>query len=282
MSDGWDPGLDSLLKVWRQGDCIPGPREFVFRTDPRRPQTPEGREAVLEDPTNPYVAHPVEGFMVLTQTCDLVKPLEVSPFVEVSPLVTLPPDLFRETRLGARPRFVTVPPLHRTLQAADLDRTFTVEKVCLATWPRLQGCRTDAERRRLSLLLGRKRQRAALPDTFAPWFKPLRNRLGRLDQSTTEEGRTFQDLEEIRVQPFPSWDSASISVFLWFILKDGAPVADRSQVLKDWLGKLSPRPPIVSVEGRMAHYVDLLASEYRDSDSLDLDHLSPDDSEEGD
>ena len=273
------PGLDVAVNLWRQGDCILGEQEFVFRIDPRLPTTPESREAVQADPGTSYVVHPVEGFMVVTQSCDLVKPIEAAPYVELAPLVTLPPEVFREVLLGARPQFVSVPPLHASRQAADLDRALTIEKACLARWPRLAGCRTDAERRRLSLHLGRKRQRAALPDAFTPWFKPLRNRLARLLQSNADDAEVFRELEEIRVQPAPSWDAPSVAVFLWFLLKDEAPPRDRSQVLEDWLDKLVPRPPFTEVHGRMIHYVDLQASDYRDSDPLDLDRFSPEDEE---
>lgn len=280
MNPGRVSDLNAAIRLWRQGDCVPGANEFVFRMDPGLPTTPESREAVRADPETAYVVHPVEGFMVVTQTCDLVKPIEGAPFAEVSPLVTLPPALFREVQLGARPRFATVPPLHSACQAADLDRTLTIEKACLALWPRQSGCRTDLERRRLSLHLGRKRQRAALPDGFAPWFKPLRNRLARLARSASADANVFQDLEEIRVQPAPSWDAETVFVFIWFLLKDEAPPADRSQVLKEWLTKLIPSPPIAGVDGRMIHYADLQASDYRDSDPLDLDHFSPDAEEE--
>jgi len=280
VSPGPAPDLNAAVQLWRQGDCIPGANEFMFRMDPKLPTTPESQEAVRTDPEAAYVVHPVEGFMVVTQTCDLVKPIEAAPFAEVSPLVTLAPAVFREVQLGARPRFVTVPTLHSACQAADLDRTLTIEKACLALWPRQSGCRTDLERRRLSLHLGRKRQRAALPDGFAPWFKPLRNRLARLARSGSPDAKVFLELEEIRVQPAPSWDAAAVSVFIWFLLKDEAPPADRSEVLREWLAKLVPMPPIVSVDARLIHYADLQASDYRDSDPLDLDHFSPDDAED--
>ena len=179
------------------------------------------------------MVHPVEGYRVVSQTCDLVKPIEVAPFVEVSPQVTLSPGVFREVQLGARPWFATVPPLHSACLTADLDRTLTIEKAFLALWPRQPGCSTDRERRQLSLYLGRKRQRAALPDVFAPRFKPLMNRLARLARSSSPNALVFQELEEIRVHPAPSWDAESVAVFICFLLKDEAPPGDRSQVLKE-------------------------------------------------
>lgn len=280
MSPNGAASLDDTIRLWRQGDCVPGPNEFVFRLDPKLPSTPASQEAVREDPDATYAAQPVEGFMVITQTCDLVKPIAGAPFVEVSPLVTLTPAVFEEVRLGARPRFVTVPPLHSTLQAADLDRILTIEKACLALWPRQSGCRTDTERRKLGLQLGRKLQRAALPDFFAPWFNPLRKRFNRLKHANSPEAVAFQDLDDIRVQPHPFWDAPEVTLFFWFILKDEAPEADRSKALEEWLGRLVPAPPVTQVEGRVVHYVDMLASEYLDSDPLDLDHFSPEEPEE--
>ena len=259
---------------------MPGPRDFLFQIDPSLPLTSEARDAVAQDPEGAFVVQPVEGLMVISQTCDIVKDCLKFPFVEVAPLVTLASPDFKEACLGARPRFVTVPGLHAASQAADLDRVLTVEKSCLTRWPRQVGCTSDFDRRNLGRLLARKRQRAALPDAFAPWFKPLRKRWAKWSGSKAAEAAVFDELQEIRVQASPSWEEESIQLQFWFILKDEAPVGDRSQVLGDWLRRLSPAAPFTRVEGRMVRYADIQASDYINSDALELEQFSPDD--EGD
>jgi hypothetical protein len=277
VTDGTAPDLNACIQFWRQGDCIPGTREFLFQFDPEFPLTPAAQEAAIAASGAEFASQPVEGLMVISQTCDIVKETALAPFVEVAPLVTLPEPVFREAHLGARPRFATVAALQATRQAADLDRVLTVEKACLARWPRIPGCRTDSERRDLSRLLARKWNRPALPDAFSPWIKPLRNRWSRLARLETPDARAFDDLQEVRVQAHPDWDAPEIRVFLWFILKDEAQQADRSQVLTDWLVKLKvPQPPFIQVDGTFTNYESMRASDYVDSDLLDLGHLSPD------
>ena len=48
MSPDGAASLDDTIRLWRQGDCVPGPNEFVFRLDPKLPSTPASQEAVRE------------------------------------------------------------------------------------------------------------------------------------------------------------------------------------------------------------------------------------------
>lgn len=273
-----NPSNDANL--WRQGDCVVGEQDFVYRILPTQPLCRESHQAVEEDPSAEFVVHPVDGLMVVSQSCDIVRPPEARPFAEVAPLITLAEEDFREVLLGARPRYVTVPGLHTSRLVADLDRVQTVEKTLLGAWSRHQGCFSDSDRRLLGKQLARKRFRAALPDKFTPWFKPLRNRFSRLAGSSSADAMVFQELCEIRIQASPSWDAPRVDVFIWFVLKDGAPVLDRSAVLEGWLAKLPPTDPFVACQGRIVRYEDMTGLEYIDSDPLDLDHMSPDQGEE--
>ncbi len=274
LSSPADPALD-----WRQGDCVLGTQDFIYRILATMPLAQASMDAVAEDPLAEVVAQTVEGLMVVSQSCDIVRPAAGRPFVEAAPLVQLPDLEFREVILGARPQYATVPSLHAAKLAADLDRVMTVEKSLLSTWARHPGCSDDSDRRLLGKRLARKRFRAALPDEFTPWFKPLRNRLSRLADSNAADALVFSELEEIRIQATPSWGAAQVNIFIWFILKDEAPARDRSDVLDAWLAKIPPKGTFITCGGRMAFYSDMTASEYLDSDSLDLDHMSPEEPE---
>lgn len=265
----------SPFLAWRQGDCVIGTEDFVFRILPASPLSMASHQAVKVDPQAEFVVEQVDGLMVISQGCDIVRNPTERPFIEVAPLVHLPEGTFNEVLLGARPQFVTVPGLHANRLAADLDRIQTVEKSLLAGWQRLSGCLLDADRRSLGKQLARKRYRAALPDEFAPWFKPLRNRFARLKDSSALDASVFHVLEEIRIQASPSWDAPQIDVFIWFILDDEASIRDRSSILDAWLAKIPPSGPFVTCLGRFVRYEEMTAAEYIDSDPLDLDHLSP-------
>jgi hypothetical protein len=104
--------VDAATNEWRQGDVVLGAVvEFLHMADLCCPLSPaaiamvegistEG-EDVPEGP-QPLTDAAVEGFVVLTQTCDLVRRCSERPFVEISPaslgLLTFPRLMVRRTR----------------------------------------------------------------------------------------------------------------------------------------------------------------------------------------
>lgn len=62
--------IDRALRVWRQGDCVLGEQWFVHRFDPEYPLT----DASAADASAgvDLTESAVLGFVVLTQTCDLL------------------------------------------------------------------------------------------------------------------------------------------------------------------------------------------------------------------
>ncbi|MDH3598137.1 MAG: hypothetical protein OEU26_00700, partial [Candidatus Tectomicrobia bacterium] len=103
----------------------------------------------------------VEGFVVLTQTCDIVRQCTERPFLEVGPIIEVPEQFAHEIERGRRPSYAIIPALRDRRLIVDLDRTMTIEKAVLAHWSRVAGCRTDEETRQFSLALARKRVRFA-------------------------------------------------------------------------------------------------------------------------
>lgn len=272
------PSVDLATLSWRQGDYTLTPSTFVYKIDPALPLDEPSREAVALDPEAEHPEDPVDGWMVISQTCDIVKKCHNRPYVEVAPLVVLNEGLYPKAVRGVLQRYATVPALAPTRQAADLERIMTVEKSLLAQWPRSVGCQTDSERRTLAKLLARKRNRPALPDEFPAWFAPVRERLEYGENNPeTPEGETVAAIEEILVQPSPNWGAMRISVSVWFVLKQGAARLDRSRVLQSWLDLLAPRDQFAEGKGAIIFLEDLTARDYVDSDRLDLDHMSPGD-----
>ncbi len=267
--------VDQRLAAWRQGDCVLGKEWFVHRFDPLAPLTPEAREAAASGAG--LCATPVRGLVVLTQTCDLVRPSDTRPYVEVAPLIEVTAETLREVQARRRPAYAFIPALADRHLVADLDRTMTVEKAVVARWERVVGCRWDEERRDFAYALARKRRRVAFPDDFVNLVKPLTKRLTEKHGAETDEGRALRALREIRVRAAPSWGGPQVEVFFWFIRHD--PEAEPegipwSELLDKWLALLSPSGRFVAVEGAVAGLDDLTARDYVESDPLDLDQLS--------
>jgi hypothetical protein len=269
--------IDVALKDWRQGDCVLGEQWFLFRTDPGVPLTPAAEDAA-EDGAD-AAEDAVPGLMILSQSCDIVRPCRSRPFVEVCPLTPVQEiegtDL-RQIERAWSPRYAFIPGVADRGLVADLDRVMTVEKSVLARWQRTPGCTDDIQRRDLQLAIARKRSRAAFPDDFVRFVRRLQDRLKKKHGKTeSPEGRALRALREIRVRAAPSWDASEVRVFFWFLRDDQESEGLRwDKHLEDWLALVRPADRYTQVDGAVAALDDLTARDYVESDRLDLDHLS--------
>lgn len=271
-----DSAVDEALRDWRQGDCVVGEQWFVRRIDPavRVPGVSyniSNKDIDLEESCE-------RGFVVVTQTCDIVRACATRPYVEVCPLIEVDEGTFRQTEKGHRPALAFVPVLAAQRLVADLDRVMTVEKPVVAKWPRMPGWTTDDEAREFAASLARKRERFAFPDDFVRFSKRLEDRLSEKHDKQSDEGRALQALREIRVQAAPSWNTAErISLMFWFVRNDKEPDFEGkswAELLDAWLGLVPENERFVRVEGQVVTLDEMVASDYVHSDRLDLDHLS--------
>jgi len=267
--------IDRALQAWRQGDCVLGEQSFVHRLDPSLPVTDIGR-AVQEAGVDLAEAE-VAGLVVVTQSCDIVRPCTERPYLEVCPLVEVAAERMREIERGRRPAYAFLPLLASRGLVADLNRVMTIEKPVVARWHRTPGWNTDAEARMFSLALARKRVRFAFPDDFTALAKNLQGRLMEKHDKESVEGRALRALREIRVQAAPSWDHNSVTLTFWFVRHDEDIDFDGSSwstFLESWLGLVPPTGRFNTVFGQVTTLADLTAADYVNSDPLDLDHLS--------
>lgn len=153
----------------------------------------------------------------------------------------------------------------------------TVEKAVVAEWKRTQGCQDDVERRRLARALARKRARFAFPDDFTEFAGKLQDRLRKKHDKQGAEGRALRALREIRVRAAPWWDAETVELFFWFIRNDDELDFEGTsweEYVAKWLKLLPETARFQSVNGQVSTLDDLRASDYVESDPLDLGHLS--------
>ncbi len=275
LDDAGRKQVDEKLQTWRQDDCVVGEQWFLFRTDSERPLTADGAVAATDGSDNAEAE--VSGFALITQTCDLARRCGERPFAELSPLVEVEDAVLREVERGRRPNYAFIPGVAEQHLVADLDRVMTVEKSVVARWQRVEGCRTDAEIRRLALALTRKRARAAFPDDLVAFASPLVRRMSSKHDKHSDEGRALRSLREIRVRAAPSWDADAVELMFWFIRDDDASTFEEQSwdyYLDAWLERVPTSGRFVAVTGAVQTLEDLTARDYVDSDQLDLDHLS--------
>jgi hypothetical protein len=273
--DVWIQEVDTALREWGQGDCVLGEHLFVYRFNPKRPLTPDSTNLAQEE--TDLVEPEVKGFVVVTQTCDIVRSCADRPFLEVVPLVEIDEQHLYEVQRIRRPQYAYIPGVAEYKLVADLDRVMTLEKSVVAEWQRVPGCKNDEEIRALGKALARKRVRFAFPDDFNKFANKLQNRLRDKHGKSTAEGDALRALREIRVRAEPSWSAPEIQLMFLFIRHEEQ---DRFQELgwdkplQNWLQLIPAHGRFQNVDGLVVSLEDITAKDYVESDPLDLDHLS--------
>jgi hypothetical protein len=283
MSFTADPALvesiDRATADWCQGDIVDLPA-IGWMALAGSPLTGHAAAAeATQDSNVAYVTSEVEGLVVVSQTCDVVRGCSTRPHVELAHLVRLVEPAASEARRGGRPRFVPVP--GAGVDAfADLDIIVTAEKSLLAKLNRVHGLPTDADQRRFGRGVARVYSRFAFPDDLGLSLKRLVERVRDRHDRASQEGRALAALEEIRVAGTPSWSASEVDVFVIFApsTRDGAvgvmTGAEWDEVVDGWLRRAEPHGVIRSIDGAMVPLDELTAREYVDSEVLDLDYLS--------
>lgn len=266
--------INAALSDWRQGDLALDEHWFTHVADATNAltiesaQAGEGLQAITVE---------VEGLVVVTQSCDVVRSCSERPFVEVSPLVQVPAAAISDIARGRRPAYAIVPAVKSRSLVADLDRVMTVEKAVVASWARTAGCMTDQERRDFAQALVRKRARAAFPDDFVEIAAKLLKRFQGKHDKDSDEGRALRALREIRVRAAPSWNANQVEVTLWYVPESGEVDFEGrgwNEYLDAWRKLIVATGRFTKIDGVVRPLEDLTAKDYVESDPLDLDHLS--------
>ena len=273
--EAWIQEIDAALQKWCQGDYVLGEQWFIQRFNPQRPLTDESKDVAEKEVD--LAEYEVRGFVVVTQTCDIVRSCASRPFIEVVPLLEVNEKYLHDIQRGRRPQYAYIPGAAEHRLVADLDRVMTVEKAVVAEWERKAGCSDDGEVRALGKALARKRIRFAFPDDFTELARKLQGRLQDKHDNASIEGEALRALREIRVRAAPSWNDAEIELMFWFIRHEEQIQFQGTgweQQLTKWLALIPESGRFQSIEGLVVTLEDMTAKEYVESDPLDLDHLS--------
>ncbi len=275
--------ITTALQNWRQGDVIlDSDLAFIHIARLSQPLTDQANLAAQELPAEegdsdlaPVFTQP-PGFILLTQTCDIVRDCKKRPYIELAPLVEMPEQEVEHIRRLKYPCFAYVPALAARRLVADLDRTFTVEKAVLTPLTRLPGFADGQEASDFAEALSRKRSRFAFPDDFHTVLKKFTKRFQDRAGKQSPEGLHVDAVREIRVSAQPSWDAETIQLTFWFI-------KDRNPTPQQWNAFLGQWETLLDQSGRYKigepfHIVDIddiTAKDYVESQRLDYDQLSP-------
>lgn len=281
-----EEALDEAIRAWRQGDVtLDAGLVFYHLADLSCPHSPASiQKAEQHASDSKEIEHgptalfdEVEGLVMLSQTCDIVRNCRQRPFLEVAPLIPVSATMLEEIRRLKRPGFAYVPAMADKSMVADLDRTMTIEKALARGWKRIEGCSTDTERRDFAFALSRKRSRFAFPDDFQEAIAGFQDHLAEKVFKQSDEGAHIRALSEIRVRAAPSWDAQEVYLAFWFVKEtdpQDAGTVDWSSWIEEWMKLINKQarfrldpPTALRLEG-------MTARDYCESDRLDLDRAS--------
>lgn len=229
MEDGHGPAdevasVNERLLEWRQGDvAAAGVSLTVARTD--LPLATLSRELAGEQAVEYFVAEQPTRVVLLTQTCDVVRPVVVGDeggrfWVQVAPVVQLTESTAALARKGRIPRFAAIPGGVEG-EFADLDRCTTLEKSVLAEMTRVDASPDNRERAAFGEALARNRGRFAFPDDLEGTLSPFKSLMVKRAGKNSCEGRCLDAVVQIRAEPDPSWDDEQVAVTVYFIVEAG-------------------------------------------------------------
>ncbi|WP_141746561.1 hypothetical protein [Streptomyces sp. LUP30] len=158
------------------------------------------------------------GYAVVSQTCDVVRHVSVQPFIQLCPVRSIPADQLRQIQKYESTQFVWLPQLGED-QAADLTRTFTVEKSVLVGQEPIHGVETDEEIRNFAAVVARRFGRFAFPDDLHDSMVRFRSKIVSKHGKGSDEGSALRQIHQIRAEALPNWGAESIEVVLHFILE---------------------------------------------------------------
>lgn len=276
--------IDATLQTWRQGDIVlTAALPAIHLADLSIPGTPESDQYAAEqgaagEPLGlAVISQDFAGFMVVSQTCDIVRSCATREYIELCPLIEVPADKIAQIRAGRMPRYLWCSGLNDQLLAADLDHVTTVEKRTLVqfTAERVNGAGSEDERRRLASALARKRARAALPNDFVAFIEPLQRRVKERHGRNSDEGRFLESIREMRTIAEPEWGvEGQIEVTLLFLFDQALDIPADAQAQMESLTNRVTASDQYTLAGRILTLEQITAASYLASDALDLDALS--------
>jgi hypothetical protein len=269
------PPLLSVYIDWRQGDyaTCAGARFFVFLG-----HGGSAEDALFSNEQGAISAKvdDVQGLVVVSQSCDVVRDICDNPFVEVAPLTPVNPDIMEEVRRLKRPRYIYIPGAAKHGLVADLGRAMTIRKELLQTWTRQVGCDSDEQVITLQGNFAYRRLQFGFPAEFVSFFSKCRELIKTKAKANSPDGHGLARVSEIRVLATPSWAAANVSLTFYFFVDSAADITNPEVVVmvNKCVAKLQPSAQFAKIEHIILTLADLTAAEYLAAPRLDLDQAS--------
>lgn len=285
MAQNNDPAI-KLPDDWQQGDTIKvDGLPFMYMSDLRNPLMPATKEFLDNEgqstSENPYaaIAFDVEGFVVISQTCDLIRDFADVPTVQLATIEKVSPEKLANAKKRTIIRYLFLPALESKSLVANLDQIFTAEKALLlgvSSEHRMPGVRTDGEAQVLSESIARKFNRFAFPEEFTEALDKFRDFVIGKHHKASDNGKVLQSIAEIRVASSKGWADKDSEIHFLFLFENQSDITAKCEISIDDLMKrfvVNESFPVIPAH-RCATFEDITADAFRRSQILDLNFVS--------
>ena len=269
MQNQEDP-VDKIASQWRQGDII---RDHQLLQD-----ILAGLNIYAEKPA------PIIGWILTSQTCDIVRSQRVQPFIQVCAIVKKDANGVVEAKKRKSPRFAYVPNLAPDSSVADLAVTTTLTKDRLAKTERVDGGfdHEDAAEdqstwiSRFQEALSRHKARFAFPDNFNALKKALGEQLKKAFKAKETEHLIIA-VDEVRADVQIENNDVK-GAHIWFLLDPAQSLSDEILLALDDEIKKIIEAVKHHLNGAVSYRVvseeELTLRDYRKSHLVDFDDVS--------
>jgi hypothetical protein len=275
-----------LPEDWQQGDILSvDGLPFFYLADLRNPLMPQSKEFLAGEEQaasgNPFaaVAVDVEKFVIISQTCDLIRDFSDVPTVQLATVEKVSAKILAGVKKRTTIRYLFLPELESESLVANLDQVFTVEKaVLLAVDPKKRKCavRNDVEAQILSEGITRKYSRFAFPDEFTAALDRFRDFVVGKHHKDNANGKALRAVTEIRVTSSKGWTNKDSEIQFLFLFDHANSITKECEDCIGALMKLfvvNEKFPVRPLF-RCLTFEDITADTYRRSQLLDLNFLS--------
>lgn len=194
------------LECWRQGDYTLQRTQFPL---------------IVETDDEDLYLDTVEacGWVVITQTCDIVNYGPGKEFVSFCPIVEAYDPTLKDVKAGVTPAFAKLDLAVNEHHVIDFGRMASIHKRALLKLERSNGFPDDAARSVFQQALERRFGRFAFPDWLSNGpLRQLRNRAREAHKSGGPLGDIYKAIDEFRVRGNPDLDSKGSAIGFFAIV----------------------------------------------------------------
>lgn len=258
----------AALAEWRQGDYTIDHHHFPVILETTEDDIDLGHSKAC-------------GWVVISQTCDIVNYGEGKEYVSISPIVEALDSFLKDVERGVTPAAAVLENRVQPNHVVDLGRTASIHKRALAPLARRDGFSGDLTRSVFSQTLERRFGRFAFPDWLSTGpLRQLRERARDKHKTGGALGDVYKAVDEFRVRGNPDLETHGAAIGFFAVVDAEKEKKTTRAAIREELQALAKKfdwPDAFVKEDDLFVVVtldEMSGRELRESHAVDLDFIS--------